>query len=166
MAHGDAASDDGTGGDAEELLPEDVATAPHTTHRRPKQTTGAPDDVDFDIPLLVEGGSEPPREPPPDPVIELPPQSAPASDPYLGKIVGERYLVDRLLGVGSMGIVYRCRHTVLDNKVAALKIIRQDLAQDEESVGRFMTEAKAASAIGSSHIVEVQDFGKLPDGAT
>jgi hypothetical protein len=65
MAHGDAASDDGTGGDAEELLPEDVATAPHTTHRRPKQTTGAPDDVDFDIPLLVEGGSEPPREPPP-----------------------------------------------------------------------------------------------------
>jgi predicted Ser/Thr protein kinase len=166
MAHGDAASDDGTGNEAEELLPEDVATAPQTTHRRPKLTVGAPDDMAFDIPLVVDTASEPPTVPLNEPVNEPPPQSAPASDPYLGKIVAERYLVDRLLGVGSMGIVYRCRHTVLDNKVAALKIIRQDLAQDEESVGRFVTEAKAASAIGSSHIVEVQDFGKLPDGAT
>jgi eukaryotic-like serine/threonine-protein kinase len=182
MAHGDAASKDGTGSEAEVLLPEDVATAPHTTQRRPKQSTGMPDDVDFDIPLALGTRSDLSREPVPgpapelvpepapelvpEPVVEPPPQSAPASDPYLGKIVAERYLVDRLLGVGSMGIVYRCRHTVLDNKLVALKIIRQDLAQDEESVGRFVTEAKAASAIGSSHIVEVQDFGKLPDGAT
>jgi predicted Ser/Thr protein kinase len=165
MAHGDAASDDGTRDDAEELLPEDVAAAPHTTHRRPKQiATGAPDDVAFDFPDALEPGSEPDTAP--DAVLEPPPQSAPASDPYLGKIIADRYLVDRLLGVGSMGIVYRIKHTVLDNKYAALKIIRQDLAQDEESVGRFLTEAKAASAIGSSHIVEVQDFGKLPDGAT
>jgi predicted Ser/Thr protein kinase len=166
MAHGDAASDDGTGGEAEELHSDDVAAAPHTTHRRPKQPTGMPDDVDFDIPPPLGDHNEPSLEPLPDPVVEPPPQSAPASDPYLGKVIAERYLVDRLLGVGSMGIVYRCRHTVLDNKLVALKIIRQDLAQDEESVGRFLTEAKAASAIGSSHIVEVQDFGKLPDGAT
>ena len=86
-------------------------------------------------------------------------------DPYIGKVVAERYEVERLLGVGSMGLVYRCRHTVLD-KTVALKIIRQDLAQDDETVGRFVTEAKAASAIGSEHIVEVFDFGKLPDGAT
>jgi eukaryotic-like serine/threonine-protein kinase len=166
MAHGDAASNDGTGDEAEELLPEDVAAAPHTTHRRPKQVTGAPDDVAFDFPEVIDPGAELLRELEPDVPVEPPPQSAPASDPYLGKIVAERYLVDRLLGVGSMGIVYRIKHTVLDNKFAALKIIRQDLAQDEESVGRFVTEAKAASAIGSSHIVEVQDFGKLPDGAT
>jgi len=157
MAHGDAASDDPDGTDAEELLPEDVATAgqesaPHTTQRRPKHTepTPAPELPDLlDIPV----------------VIEAPPASAPASDPYLGRVVADRYLVERLLGVGSMGLVYRCSHTVLDKSVA-LKIIRQDLAQDDESVGRFVTEAKAASAIGSKHIVEVQDFGKLPDGAT
>ena len=94
-----------------------------------------------------------------------PAHSQPATDPYLGKVIAERYLVERLLGVGSMGLVYRCRHTVLD-KTVALKIIRQDLAQDEETVGRFMTEARSASAIGSKHIVEVLDFGMLPDGAS
>jgi serine/threonine-protein kinase len=54
---------------------------------------------------------------------------------------------------------------VLESTVA-LKIIRPDLAKDMESVNRFVTEAKAASAIGSTHIVQIQDFGNLPDGAT
>jgi len=143
MADGDAASNEHE--PAEELLPEDVVSAaPQATLRRPKSPESIP------VPLTLSLDPTP---------------SQPASDPYLGKIVADRYLVERLLGLGSMGIVYRCRHTVLD-KTVALKIIRQDLAQDDETVGRFMTEAKAASAIGSTHIVEVLDFGRLPDGAT
>ena len=58
-----------------------------------------PDDVDFDIPLALGTPSELSLEPLPDPVVEPPPQSAPASDPYLGRVIAERYLVDRLLGV-------------------------------------------------------------------
>ena len=152
MAHGDAASDDDSTVD---LRPEDVATAgqAQTTHRRPK--TPAPS-AGIDIPM------DDFMEPPP---TSQPLGSQPASDPYLGRIIADRYLVERLLGVGSMGLVYRCRHTVLD-KTVALKIIRQDLAQDEETVGRFVTEARAASSIGSKHIVEVLDFGNLPDGAS
>jgi len=152
MAHGDAASDDES---TEDLRPEDVATAGQamTTHRRPK--TPAPS-AGIDIPM------DDFMEPPP---TSQPLGSQPASDPYLGRVIADRYLVERLLGVGSMGLVYRCRHTVLD-KTVALKIIRQDLAQDEETVGRFVTEARAASAIGSKHIVEVLDFGSLPDGAS
>jgi eukaryotic-like serine/threonine-protein kinase len=143
MADGDAASNEHE--PAEELLPEDVASAaPQATLRRPKSPEAPP------VLLTLSLDASP---------------SPPASDPYLGKIVADRYLVEQLLGLGSMGIVYRCRHTVLD-KTVALKIIRQDLAQDDETVGRFMTEAKAASAIGSTHIVEVLDFGRLPDGAT
>jgi eukaryotic-like serine/threonine-protein kinase len=143
MADGDAASNEHE--PAEELLPEDVASAaPQATLRRPKSPEAPP------VPLTLSLDASP---------------SPPASDPYLGKIVADRYLVEQLLGLGSMGIVYRCRHTVLD-KTVALKIIRQDLAQDDETVGRFMTEAKAASAIGSTHIVEVLDFGRIPDGAT
>jgi serine/threonine-protein kinase len=152
MAHGDAASDDDS---TEDLRSEDVATAgqAQTTHRRPKTPEPAPG---IDIPM------DDFMEPPP---TSQPIGSQPASDPYLNRVIAERYFVERLLGVGSMGLVYRCRHTVLD-KTVALKIIRQDLAQDEESVGRFQTEARAASAIGSSHIVEVLDFGSLPDGAS
>lgn len=148
MAHGDAARDEDS---TVELLPEDVATAAQTTHRRPKAPDQHPP-IDIGVDDFMAGP------------LSQPLGSQPASDPYLGRVIADRYLVERLLGVGSMGLVYRCRHTVLDRTVA-LKIIRQDLAQDEETVGRFVTEARAASAIGSSHIVEVLDFGKLPDGA-
>jgi eukaryotic-like serine/threonine-protein kinase len=180
MAHGNAASDDEA---TEELLPEDVATAAQTTHRRPKRPeppggvtgtlrgstpTAAELELqsEFDIPMVDFGDPLPPVSAPlsPPPISQAA-ASQPAADPYLGRVIAERYLVERLLGVGSMGLVYRCRHTVLD-KTVALKIIRQDLAQDEETVGRFVTEARSASAIGSSHIVEVLDFGTLPDGAS
>ncbi len=87
-----------------------------------------------------------------------------AADAYLGKVIADKYTVEAYLGRGSMGTVYRCRHKVLE-KAFAVKIIRQDLARDAEAVSRFVTEAKAASAIGSKHIVEVVDFGELPDGA-
>jgi predicted Ser/Thr protein kinase len=138
------AADDRPDQQHEVLLPEDVASA-SASHRRLK--TPLPEDVD-----LSELG-------------DLAPASVPAADPYIGKLIAEKYQVERLLGVGSMGLVYRARHTLLE-KTVALKIIRQDLAQDDETIGRFVTEAKAASAIGSEHIVEVFDFGKLPDGAT
>jgi serine/threonine-protein kinase len=179
MAHGDAASNDEA---TEELLPEDVATAAQSTHRRPKQpeppatatgtlitkmsTAAEPDLLGLvDIPMADLHELPPVSAPISPPPMSQPAASQPASDPYLGRVIAERYLVERLLGVGSMGLVYRCRHTVLD-KTVALKIIRQDLAQDEETVGRFVTEARSASAIGSSHIVEVLDFGTLPDGAS
>jgi tRNA A-37 threonylcarbamoyl transferase component Bud32 len=165
MPHGDAASDEEA---TEELLPEDVATAAQSTHRRPKRPDSAPPQLDVKV-SAFDDGIFPLAE---HEIDELSPapmshgaQSAPATDPYLGKVIADRYLVERLLGVGSMGLVYRCRHTVLD-KTVALKIIRQDLAQDEETVGRFVTEARSASAIGSKHIVEVLDFGALPDGAS
>jgi eukaryotic-like serine/threonine-protein kinase len=138
------AADDRPGDEPAVLKPEEVVSA-SASHRRLK--TPLPEDVDL---------SE---------LNQLAPPSQPATDPYIGRVIAERYEVERLLGVGSMGLVYRCRHTVL-GKTVALKIIRQDLAQDDETIGRFVTEAKAASAIGSEHIVEVFDFGKLPDGAT
>jgi serine/threonine-protein kinase len=162
MADGDAASEEDV---PEELRPEDVATAAQSTHRRPKlpEQPAAMEipvvDLDDSMLAILPDGPESAAPITPAPI------SQPAVDPYLGRVIAERYLVERLLGVGSMGLVYRCRHTVLD-KTVALKIIRQDLAQDAETVGRFMTEARSASAIGSKHIVDVLDFGTLPDGAS
>ncbi len=85
-------------------------------------------------------------------------------DPYLNKVIAERYEIESYLGQGSMGTVYRCRHRMLDNHFA-VKILRQELMRETEAVSRFFTEARAASAIGSKHIVEVFDFGELPTGA-
>ncbi len=74
----------------------------------------------------------------------------------------DRYKLERLLGQGGFGSVYRARHVHTDANVA-LKLLKKELGADQSMIDRFMREAKAAGAVGSEHIVGVLDAG-VTDG--
>jgi serine/threonine-protein kinase len=63
-----------------------------------------------------------------------------------------------------MGAVYLAEHMVIGRKVA-LKVLLGSVAANETAVARFEREAQAAARIGNDHILEIYDFGSLPDGS-
>jgi hypothetical protein len=73
------------------------------------------------------------------------------------------YRLVRQLGAGGFGTVYLAEHVELGRK-AACKILRRELVGHGEAVERFFREAKAACAIGHRAIVDIENFGRLPDG--
>ena len=78
-----------------------------------------------------------------------------------GTMVGE-FKVERQIGAGGMGVVYRAKHPLIGKK-AVIKIIKADLGNDVEHVQRFIREARAVNQINHPNIVDVFSFGTLPD---
>ncbi len=98
------------------------------------------------------------------PTYEVESRQEPAVDPLLGRVIDGRYRIEKQIGEGGMGVVYMATHTVLQKKLA-LKVLRGDSSKDAEVVQRFMQEAQAATSIGHQNIIDISDFGRLPDGA-
>jgi serine/threonine-protein kinase len=79
----------------------------------------------------------------------------------LGEVFAEKYLIEERLGGGGMGIVFRARHSMLD-EVVALKLLPLEATQDAAT--RLLREARATSSLRSEHVVRVLDVEVLPDG--
>ena len=85
----------------------------------------------------------------------------------VGKVVGS-FEILREVGRGGMGIVYKAHEQSLQ-RVVALKVLPQHLAQDPAFVHRFMREARAAAQLNHPNIVtihSVEETGTVPSAAS
>src|SRR6266852_4062994 len=72
----------------------------------------------------------------------------------------ERYVIERLLGQGGMGAVYKARDVELDRTVA-LKLLHPSIPLDANAESRLKRELVLASTVSHPHVVRVYDFGEL-----
>ena len=77
------------------------------------------------------------------------------------KVLDGRYILEKLVGSGGMGTVFRARHAFLDRTVA-VKILHPELLVISDVRARFLREAQSASAIDHERVVDVLDFGVTP----
>jgi len=81
----------------------------------------------------------------------------------VGQELDERYKILSKLGQGGMGVVYVAEQAMIGRKVA-LKVLRMEMARDKASVQRFLTEARAISALKNAHTITLHDFGITDKG--
>jgi len=84
-------------------------------------------------------------------------------DPLIGYTLDDKYRIERRLGVGGMGTVYRARHLLIDRPVA-VKVLNPRFVEDEAAQLRFRREARAAGRLQHANAVGVTDFGSTSDG--
>ncbi|MEM7676768.1 MAG: serine/threonine-protein kinase [Myxococcota bacterium] len=80
-----------------------------------------------------------------------------------GQKIADRYLLEDLIGAGAMGQVWRARCTD-DDRTVAIKLVLPDPSSSAPVIGRFKSEALAASRLNHPNTVEVVDFGETADG--
>ena len=73
-----------------------------------------------------------------------------------------RYRVLELLGKGGMGNVYKAEHTLM-NRAVALKVINQELVQNDQAVKRFRREVQSAAQLTHPNIVTAHDAEQAGD---
>ncbi len=80
------------------------------------------------------------------------------TDPRLGRIIADRYQLDRVLGHGGMGVVYEATHKWTERKLA-VKVLQTPVSESDILLKRFFQEARAAAALSHPNVVDVLDLG-------
>ncbi|MBM4357919.1 MAG: protein kinase, partial [Deltaproteobacteria bacterium] len=81
-----------------------------------------------------------------------------------GTVVSGKYRIDRVIGVGGMGVVMEAWHLDFDERIA-IKFLSPALCTNHEAVARFEREARVLFKIKSPHVCRVLDIGRLPGGS-
>jgi len=83
-------------------------------------------------------------------------------DKFLGKRIDGRYEIREIIGVGGMAVVYKAYDNV-ENRLVAVKILKEEFLSNQEFLRRFKNESKAIAMLSHPNIVNVYDvsFGDL-----
>ncbi len=83
-------------------------------------------------------------------------------DRYIGQMLDNRYEILEVIGRGGMAVVYKARCHLL-NRFVAIKILRDDMAADQEFRTHFKKEAQAVAMLSHPNIVSFYDVSRTPD---
>lgn len=81
---------------------------------------------------------------------------------YVGKLLDDRYKIEKIIGIGGMAVVFRAYDTLM-KRIVAIKMLKQEIAGDNESVMRFVNESKAVSMMNHRNIVRIYDVNVRND---
>lgn len=79
-------------------------------------------------------------------------------DKNIGRKLDGRYEITELIGVGGMADVYKATD-ILEDRTVAVKILKNEFADNEEFVRRFRNESKAIAVLSHPNIVKIYDVG-------
>ena len=85
-----------------------------------------------------------------------------AYEKFVGAVIDGRYKIDKIIGVGGMAVVYRA-YDALMKRTVAIKMLKDEIADDEESVRRFINESKAVAMMSHPNIVNIYDVSVRED---
>ncbi len=83
-------------------------------------------------------------------------------DKYIGRLLDNRYEIQEVIGSGGMAVVYKARCHRL-NRLVAIKILKDELSEDEEFRRRFHAESQAVAMVSHPNIVSVFDVSSVGD---
>ena len=78
------------------------------------------------------------------------------NDRYIGMLLDDRYEIQQLIGEGGMAVVYKAMDHRLHRQVA-VKIMREEMAADEDFKRRFCAESQAVAMLSHPNIIAVYD---------
>src|SRR5207248_1306102 len=83
---------------------------------------------------------------------------------YSSKLIDGKYQILDRLGVGGMGEIFKVRHIHL-NELRVIKIMRPNVAADDQGMQRFLQEARTSTMIKHKNLAMLYDFAQLDDGS-
>ncbi len=81
---------------------------------------------------------------------------------YVGQVLDKRYRMLRVLGVGGMAVVFEANDLLMRRNVA-VKMLKDEIANDSQSVKRFINESKAVAMLSHPNIVNIYDVSVKDD---